>query len=596
MTRFARLTCSAALAALCTGASFAQDEPAADPRQGLAPGLYDAGEAAKGMELVHFIPSPEGFNDPAAIMRRSMFEGDEPPAYSPLALANTDLAFADGKVFMGSYHGFNVYDTTSEGEPAHIASIVCPGGQGDVAVHGDLLFMSVEQNRGRLDCGTQGAEGEVNEERFRGIRIFDISDLSNPVQVGAVQTCRGSHTHTLVPHPSDENILYVYNQGTSAPRTGEELAGCSTGSPDENPETALYSIDIIKVELDNPAAAAIIDSPRIFADSQTGEIAGLWRGGRMGVRTQRTASTNHCHDITVYPEMGIAAGACSGNGILLDITDPENPVRLADTFDPDMAYWHAAIFNNEADAVVFTDEWGGGVGPMCHADSPEEWGANYIATIEDGEFVGQSLFKIPNVQTPEENCVAHNGSLVPVPGRDLFIQSWYQGGLSLIDFTDPANPFEVGFFDRGPVDAEELTVAGHWSAYWYNGRIYASEIARGLDVLRLSPTDQLSQAEIAAAEQVMTAVHNPQTQEKISWDDTAWVGLSYLDQLDRAEALESGLSQAARTLLNRWADGNLSNRSARRVAADIGEAASELEGLDAERAAALAALLTRAAS
>ncbi|MFP4519882.1 MAG: LVIVD repeat-containing protein [Oceanicaulis sp.] len=595
MTRSARLTGSAALAALCAGAAFAQDG-AADPRRGLAPGLYDAGEAGEAMELVHFIPSPEGFNDPAAITRRSNFEQGDEPAYSPLALANTDLAFADSKVFMGSYHGFNVYDTAVEGEPAHIASIVCPGGQGDVAVHGDLLFMSVEQNRGRLDCGTQGADGEVNEARFRGIRIFDISDLSNPVQVGAVQTCRGSHTHTLAPHPSDDTILYVYNQGTSAPRTGEELAGCSTGDPDENPDTALYSIDIIKVPLDNPAAAEIIDSPRIFADAESGEIAGLWRGGRMGIRTQRTAPTNHCHDITVYPEMGIAAGACSGNGILLDISEPENPVRLADTFDPDMAYWHAAIFNNDADTVVFTDEWGGGVGAMCHADSPEEWGANYIATIEDGEFVGQSLFKIPNVQTPVENCVAHNGSLVPVPGRDLLIQSWYQGGLSLIDFTDPANPFEVGFFDRGPVDAEELTVAGHWSAYWHNGRIYASEIARGLDVLRLTANDHLSEAEIKAAEAVMYGLNNPQTQERITWEDSAWVALSYLDQLDRADALDVGLSQAARTLLERWADGRLSNRSARRVAANIAAAAEAMDGLDAERAAALSALLQRVAS
>jgi hypothetical protein len=496
---------------------------------------------------------------------------------------------------MGNYHGFNVYDVSGDGAPDHIASIVCPGGQGDVAVHGDLLFMSVEENRGRLDCGTQGAEGDVNEERFRGIRIFDISDLSNVVQVGAVQTCRGSHTHTLVPHPEDDTILYVYNQGIHSPRPGDELEGCSSGAPDENPDTALYSIDIIKVDLDDPASARIIDSPRIFEDAETGEVAGLWRGGRMGLASQRTAPTNHCHDITVYPEMGLAAGACSGNGILLDISDPENPVRLADTFDPDMAYWHAAIFNNDADAVVFTDEWGGGVGPMCHADSPDEWGANYIATIEDGDFVGQSLFKIPNVQTPVENCVAHNGSLVPVPGRDILIQSWYQGGLSLIDFTDPANPVEIGFFDRGPVDGEELAVGGHWSSYWHNGRVYASEIARGLDVLRLSPTDHLSEAEIKAAEAVAYGLNNPQTQEKITWEDTAWVALSYLDQLDRAEALDAGLARAARTLLDRWADGNLGERSARRVASNIAAAAEELEGHDAERASALSALLTRVA-
>jgi len=594
MTRLARLTCSAALAALATAAAaHAQD---ADPREGLSAGLYDAGEAAEGLELVHALRSPEGFNDPAAITRASMFGEDAPEsAYSVLALANTDLAFSDGKVFMGSYHGFNVYDVTGEGAPEHVLSVVCPGGQGDVSVHGDLLFMSVEQNRARLDCGTSGADGDVNEERFRGIRIFNISDMSNPVQVGAVQTCRGSHTHTLVPHPDDDGILYVYNQGTSSPRSGEELEGCVAGDPDENPDTALYSIDVIKVMLDDPGSAEIVNSPRIFADSETGEVAGLWRGGRMGLRSQRTADTNQCHDITVYPEMGLAAGACSGNGILLDISDPENPARISETFDPDMAYWHAAIFNNEADSIVFTDEWGGGIGPMCHSESPAEWGANYIATIEDRELVGQALFKIPNVQTQTENCVAHNGSLIPVPGRDILVQSWYQGGLSLIDFTDPSKPFEIGFFDRGPIDAEELAVGGFWSSYWYNGRIYASEIARGLDVLRLASNEHLSEAEIAAAEQVMDAVHNPQTQTRIEWDDTAQVGLAYLDQLDRADALEPRLAQAARTLMDRWADGDLSERSARRVADNLTDAAAELEGHDAERAAALAGLLTRAA-
>ena len=594
MTRLARFACSAALAALAAGAANAQD---ADPRQGLAPGLYDAGVAAEGLELLFALPAPEGFNDPAAITRASMFRADAPePAYSVLALANTDLAFADGKVFMGSYHGFNVYDVTGEGAPEHVLSVVCPGGQGDVSVHGDLLFMSVEQNRARLDCGTSGAEGDVNAERFRGIRIFDISDMTNPVQVGAVQTCRGSHTHTLVPHPDDAGILYVYNQGTSSPRSGEELEGCVAGDPDESPDTALYSIDVIKVMLDDPVSAQIVNSPRIFADSRSGEVAGLWRGGRMGIASQRTANTNHCHDITVYPELGLAAGACSGNGILLDISDPENPARISETFDPDMAYWHAAIFNNDAGSIVFTDEWGGGIGAMCQAESPEEWGANYIATVEDRELVGQSLFKIPNVQTGTENCVAHNGSLVPVPGRDILIQAWYQGGLSLIDFTDPSRPYEIGYFDRGPVDADELAVGGFWSSYWYNGRIYASEIARGLDVLRLSPNADLSEAEIAAAEQVMTAVHNPQTQERIVWDDTAQVGLAYLDQLDRGAALEPRLAQAVRTLLDRWADGNLSERSARRVADNLTDTAAALEGHDADRANALAALLTRAAS
>lgn len=579
-----------------------------DERTHLSAGLFDAGEAASGMVLEHNVRPIEAFFDERALFaprefmaamqraqaQREAGEEVEEPPFSPLALANTDFAFRGDLVIMGNYHGFLIYDVSGDA-PELVSATVCPGGQGDVSVYGDLLFMSVEQNRARLDCGSGGAEGEVNEERFRGIRIFDISDLTAPRQVAAVQTCRGSHTHTLLPDPNDPNVLFVYNSGTQPVRSGDELGICSDGQPEENPETALYSIDVIRVALDAPETAEIVNRPRIFADRETGEIAGLWRGGQFGIASQQTAQTNHCHDITVYPELGLAAGACSGNGILLDITDPANPTRISDIFDPDMAYWHSATFNNEGDVVVFTDEWGGGVAARCQATDPANWGANLIATIENNTLVGQRFYKLPAIQGATENCVAHNGSLVPVPGRDIMVQAWYQGGISLMDFTDPRAPFEIAYFDRGPVSAETLNVAGYWSAYWYNGRIYGSEIGRGLDVLRLLPGEHLSEAELAAAEAVIEAQVNPQTQTRIVWEDTPVVAQAYLDQLARGSSVESRLLDRAGTEVSRWADGRMNRGNLRRVARDLSAAAEGVEGRDGARLTALGELLARAA-
>jgi len=398
-----------------------------------------------------------------------------------------------------------------------------------------------------------------------------------------------------VPDPNDPNILYIYNSGTQPVRPEDELGICTDGQPEENPETALYSIDVIRVALDAPETAEIVNRPRIFGDPETGEIGALWRGGQMGVASQRTAQTNHCHDITAYPELGIAAGACSGNGILLDITDPANPVRISDMFDPDMAYWHSATFNNVGDVVVFTDEWGGGVAARCQADDPAHWGANLIATIEDGQLVGQRFYKLPSIQGASENCVAHNGSLIPVPGRDIMVQAWYQGGISIKDFTDPDNPFEIAYFDRGPVDADTLKVAGYWSAYWYNGRIYGSEIARGLDVLRLLPGEHLSEAEIAAAEAVIEQQSNPQTQTRIVWEDTPVVARAYLDQLARGEAAPARLLDRVRSEISRWDEGRVNRGNFNRLARDLAAAAGDAEGRDAARLTALGELFGRAA-
>lgn len=615
---------SAAAASLLFAAATAQAQapgqtPAVgtDVRSTLSPGLHDAGQAASNLTLEHSVPPPPGFFDPEALFapptreeaeaaraRRAAVEAGtaEPlpaPKYSPLALANSDMAMSNGRLFVGSFHGFNAWDVTGEGAPKLVLSVVCPGGQGDVSVHGDLLFMSVEQNRARLDCGVRDAEGEVNAERFRGIRIFDISDLAAPRQIAAVQTCRGSHTHTQVPDPNDPNVLYIYNSATSGVRKSDELASCQDGEPGENPETALYSIDVIKVPLNAPEQAAIVSRPRIFADRETGEIAGLWKGGRFGVAGQESGATNHCHDITVYPELNLAAGACSGNGILLDISDPENPSRVSDLFDPDMAYWHSATFNTAGDKVLFTDEWGGGTSARCRAEDPATWGADLIATVKDGQLEGQGLYKLPAVQTSSENCVAHNGTLIPVPGRDLMVQAWYQGGVSIVDFTDPARPVEIAYFDRGPIDAERLKVGGHWSAYWFNGRIYASEIARGFDVLRLQPSEHLSAAEIAVAERVMQETINPQTQTRPVWEDHPDVAGAYLDQLARSNDLKAGLAGQVRAVVDQWRQGDLDEAraaelSAALTAAAAAETASE-DGsqADAARLTALAALLDR---
>jgi len=516
-----------------------------DPRANLAAGFRDAEEAISNLRLVAALPKPTGFYDPENPAQlapriaedaeadeagdlvdtarpdiREEEDEDGNPRFgergSLLSFANTDMAFSGDLLVAGNYHGFNVYRLGDDGIPKLASSIVCPGGQGDVSIAGDLLLMSVQDSRARKDCGLQGIESNISDERFRGLRIFDLSDVTRPRQVGQVQTCRGSHTHSIV--SADDQRLVVYNSGTSYVRDDRELPGCFERGGDN---TALFSIDVIEIPLADPAAARIVDSPRIFA--QDGRIAGLWRGGDHGEGTQETRVTDQCHDITVFPSLNLAAGACSGNGIILDIADPLAPKRLDDVTDTGFAYWHSATFNNDGTKVLFTDEWGGGGRPRCQAGDPMTWGANAIYAIEDGKLAFRSLYKLPAPQSDVENCVAHNGSIIPVPGRDIFVQAWYQGGISVIDFTDAENPFEIAYFDRGPVDADQLITGGYWSAYWYNGRIYATEISRGLDVFALSPSEFLTAEEIAAAEaaQYDGGVFNPQTQTQVSWPEAA---------------------------------------------------------------------------
>jgi hypothetical protein len=495
-----------------------------DPRVGLRGGWKDAAEAASGMQLVAHRDRPAGFVNPESI-------GD-------FGLINTDMTFDGSRVFIGSYNGFQVWDISTPSAPTLRTSFICPGGQGDLSVRGSLLFMSVEETRGRVDCGTQGVAAPSSAERFLGVRIFDISDLDHPKQVAAVQTCRGSHTHTLVPDLKDPDVMYVYVSGTGGVRPATELAGCADGESPTDTATARFRIDVIRVPLAAPQDARIVNRPRVFADRTGRTIRGLWQGGSHGAGTQETAETDQCHDITAYPALGLAAGACSGNGILLDISNPANPKRVSEVIDPAFSYWHSATFNNAGDKVLFSDEWGGGVGARCQATDRKTWGADAIFTIAAGnKMIAQSHYKIPAAQTALENCVAHNGNLIPVPGRDIMVQAFYQGGLTVVDFTDPKKPFEIAYFDRGPIDTKELTLAGFWSGYWYNGHIYGSEIGRGLDVFQLTPSAFLSQNEIDAAKSIQLSWLNPQWQETLTWSASLTVARAYLDQLERGSGL-----------------------------------------------------------
>ena len=555
-----------------------------DPRVGLKGGLYDAGTAILGMQLVLTTPKPAGFApdidsikavdatpppapvDPDAPRQPGMMMRPPSGPRANYGGTNSDLAFNAKYLFNGNYNGVNIYDIS---DPTHMTlatSIVCPGGQGDVSVYKNLLFMSVEAANGRMDCGTQGfptaepapqppaptgdaqkdaaarmaffmRQPPASKDRVKGVRIFDISDIHNPKQIVDVQTCRGSHTHTLVIDPKDKDNVYIYVSGSAGVRPTEELGGCSGADPDKDPNTALFTIVVIQVPLAHPELAKVVNSPRIFMDD-SGNANGLWKGGNHGEGTQTTSATRGCHDITVYSWLGVAGGACSGNGILIDISDVVHPKRLDAVTDPNYAFWHSANFSNDGKTVLFTDEWGGGGQPRCRVSDPMAWGADAIFSITpDKKLKLQSYYKMPAPQTDKENCVAHNGSMIPVPGRDIEVQSWYQGGISIMDYTDPAHPFEIGYFDRGPVDDSRPAMGGQWSTYYYNGYIYGSEIARGTDVLKLVPTKFLTQAEIDAAAQVYLPELNVQNQPHIDYPSTLVTAKAYLDQLARGESL-----------------------------------------------------------
>ena len=531
---------------------------------------------------------------------------------------NSDLAFDSKYLFNGNYNGTNIYDISDPTHMTLVTSIVCPGGQDDVSVYKNLLFVSVEAANGRIDCGTQGlspplpppppppaATGDPkadaaammayrmrmpppDPERVKGIRIFDISDIHNPKQVADVQTCRGSHTHTLVVDPKDKDNVYIYVSGSAGVRPSEELAGCSGGDPDKDPDTAVFTIVVIKVPVAHPELAKIVNSPYIFSDPETGKVNGLWAGGNHGEGTQTTSATRGCHDITAYSWLGLAGGACSGNGILIDISDATHPKRIFAVADPNYAFWHSVNFSNDGKTVLFTDEWGGGGQPRCRATDPMDWGADAIYTITpDKKLKLDSYYKMPAPQTAKENCVAHNGSMIPVPGRNIEVQSWYQGGVSIMDYTDPTHPFEIGYFDRGPVDDSRPAMGGQWSTYYYNGYIYGSEIARGTDVLKLVPSKYLTQNEIDAAAQIYLPELNVQNQPHIDYPMTLITAKAYLDQLARGTSLPAAKIAAINSDIDAKSTRKL-KADAKTVSAAVATAKSSA---DADRLRALSTIL-----
>ncbi len=640
--------------------------PSPDPRVGLKAGLQDAGEAIWNLRKVSHTPSPEGF----------------------AGITNSDLAFYGTNVIQGNYNGFQIWDVSNPAAPRLRDSMLCPASQSDVSVWTNLLFVSAEAPTARLDCGKDAPREVVSRDRIRGLRIFDITDIDHPKYIANVQTCRGSHTHTVVDDPKDPNNIYVYISGTSGIRPSEELSRCNDNPWD--PNNSNFRIEVIKIPLAHPEQAAVVSSPAIFADPTTGNVNGLvyqqghgaspmdtatnrktaefnaareklpalsanasaadtarcqasvdslakafgvnptgGRGGGRGrgnagpgcgipanggrggfairpggrggnaapVTKEDSARVNfesavtslgalttssskgdsasyrsqvdalakkygvaspfaprtltQCHDITVYPAVGLAGGACAGMGLLLDIKDTPHPTRLNAVADSNFSFWHSATFSNDGSMVLFSDEWGGGGAAYCRAGDPKNWGADAIFRIENGKMVFQSYYKLPAPQTQFENCVAHNGSLIPIPGRTIMVQAWYQGGASVFEWTDPKHPHEIAFFDRGPNDGTRLMGGGFWSVYWYNGQIIGSEMERGLDIFELTPSAAISQNEIDAAKTVRFPFLNVQDQPKFVWPASFALSRSYTDQLERWKGLSADKVTAVRSALSR---------------------------------------------
>ena len=517
-----------------SSSAMSRTPPSPDPRVGLKGGWHDAGQAIWNLGVVSMTPPSPKFTNAST-------PGDS-------RLKNSDLAFLGNYVFQGNYSGYQVWDISNPRKPMLRTAFVCPGSQSDVSVYRNLLFVSAEATSGRTDCGLQGVVDTVSHDRARGIRIFDVTDVAKPRAITTIQTCRGSHTNTLVTDPSDSANVYIYVSGSAGVRSPSELPGCSGAQPEEDPNSALFRIEVIRVPLAHPEQAAIVSSPRIFenltAPARHGEPGATASQGTPATPARPSANASRgptqCHDITAYPAIGLAGGACGGYGLLLDIRDVANPKRIAAVADSNFSFWHSATFSNDGSKVLFSDEWGGGTQPRCRTTDKMEWGADAIFTIDGADMQFKSYYKMPAAQTSNENCVAHNGTLIPIPGRDVLVQSWYQGGLSVVDWTDASNPVEIAYFDRGPMDSTQLVSAGYWSSYWYNGYIVGSEIARGLDLFELTPSAWISQNEIDAAKSVHFDHLNAQEQPRIVYPPSFALAKSYLDQLAR----NSGLSSA----------------------------------------------------
>jgi hypothetical protein len=539
---------------------------AADPRSNLKPGRLDAGVAASNMRLVSFSPKPAQFDSARG-----------------LTFINSDVAFGNSHyAYQGNFAGFTVWDVSNPAKPVIASVVECITSQGDPSIIGNLLFVSAEGAGNRNDCGKGGVQDP--KDHMTGIRIYDVSNPSAPKLIKNVQTCKGSHTHTVIPSPTDKKIVYIYVSGQQAARPETELAGCKNGTDPADPTNSLYQLDIIKVPLDHPEQAAVIPGARIFtglegapacitfcAPPDTRRPAGGGRGRRGGApgdsanpaAVMLNTGPRNCHDVTAYPAMHLLAAACSSHAIMVDISNPEKPVRLSAITDTNnFQSRHTAGFSNDGKKTLWTDEWGGGTGPMCQAGSIMELGGNTIVTASADykKLTQRAYFKLPTAQSAQENCVSHNGGLIPVPGRDLYVQGWYQGGIDVMDFTDADHPFEIAYFDRGPIDEpndttnannrSRYTIGGSWGAYYWNGYVYSSELDRGFDIFELTPSPQLSANELAAAKLVTLKEYNPQSQPKLVWPAAFPVVRSYLDQLVRNEGLAADRTTAVSAALD----------------------------------------------
>jgi hypothetical protein len=383
---------------------------------------------------------------------------------------NSDLAFEDGYAYQGNYEGVAIWDVRKGRSPKLVNQIVCPGSQNDVTINDGILITSTDSRRTNDGCSSTSTMTPGDRSTWEGIKVWDVRNPRSPKLLTSVFTDCGSHTHTVLPERK-RLIVYVQSYDIGAGRYR-----CDTGA---DPLKAHDKISVVEVPRKNPAAAKVVNTPVLFPDGGN-------RGDDAG--TRRTNGTTGCHDITVYQEIGLAAGACTGEGAIIDIKDPVNPKVIASVEDENFAFWHSATFSNDGKRVLFTDELGGGGQPTCNKTvSPDGTrGADAIYDITDPANPKlMSYFKIPREQGNTENCVAHNGNLVPVKGRDILVQSWYQGGVSVIDWTDGTNVKELAWFDRGPIDESRLVLGGFWSTYYYDGYVYGSEIQRGFDVFKL---------------------------------------------------------------------------------------------------------------
>ena len=542
---------------------------AADPRSKLKPGRLDAGIATKGMRHVSFSKKAAQFD-----------------TVRGLTFINSDVAFGNGHyAYQGNFAGFTIWDVSNPAKPVVMSAVECITSQGDPTIVGNLLFLSAEGAGNRNDCGKGGVQDP--KDHMAGVRIFDVSNPRAPRFVKNVQTCKGSHTHTLVPSPTDPKIIYLYVSGGQAARPETELPGCKNGTDAADPTNSLYMLDVIKVPLDNPERAEVIPGARVFTGLEpTPECRTLCAPeGTRRVRPQAAGDSSrplvapartgprNCHDVTAYPALNLLAAACQTHSILVDISNPEKPVRKSFLTDTNNFQGrHTAAFSNDGSKIIMTEEWGGGTSPMCQVQHMKELGGNTVISLNpDGTQKQRAYFKLPAAQSAEENCVAHNGGIIPVPGRDLYVQGWYQGGVNVMDFTNPDRPTEIAYFDRGSIDPPapppmpdsargvELpgavgrgaargrgTIGGSWGAYYWNGMIYSSELDRGFDIMELTPSAQLSANEIAAAKLVKLQEYNPQSQPKYTWPAAFVVVRSYLDQLGR----NNGLAAARRTAIS----------------------------------------------